>query len=562
MGVPGFFAWVLKNFRRRILKDQLNYNPEYLYIDANCLFHPQCFEVLAEMPDETDIELLEDRMIQRILDYLDALEMYVSPTTMMYIAVDGVAPMAKINQQRKRRFKSYLDKSIVDDIARRHGKPVASWSNAVITPGTEFMEKLHRRIKNHYMNKESHITYYYSSYHVPGEGEHKILQHIKANVDDDETCVIYGLDADLIFLSLACGKDIYLLREANNFFKEETATRLIYVSMKETKKAYNDKVLGIINQKLRPGKYPEDKYVDFIDDMVFICFLLGNDFLPHFLTLSIYKGGMDTIVDCYTNCFIRFGKNLTYWRRGHIYINNDFLLHLVDELAEREDEYIKSPIVHFQPVNPYTNDRYKSEIWEFEYMQKSYYREKKPYVGSILRETNGIPEDSVQEWKEEYYRYYMEDDVDRLVRLYFEGIVWTMRYYFEDCQSWSWFYPYDHAPFFSDIKELLRYDVNGIVFEDSGPINILAQLAIVVPPQHKHILPKNYRNISKHPEIMDLYPMSFKMDTLFKHRNWHCNPIIPIMEPERVINVIKDLKLTKEEKIRNNRSVVRVYNNL
>ena len=37
----------------------------------------------------------------------------------------------------------------------------------------------------------------------PGEGEHKLFQHIRNNnFHKDETTIIYGLDADLIMLAL------------------------------------------------------------------------------------------------------------------------------------------------------------------------------------------------------------------------------------------------------------------------------------------------------------------------------------------------------------------------
>ena len=42
---------------------------------------------------------------------------------------------------------------------------------------------------------------YFSSASTPGEGEHKLLQHIK-KANNNFKYVVYGLDADLIFLSL------------------------------------------------------------------------------------------------------------------------------------------------------------------------------------------------------------------------------------------------------------------------------------------------------------------------------------------------------------------------
>ena len=51
MGVPGFFAWLLKYKSNSIILDKLDFNIDCLYIDANCLFHPKCFEILKLYPN-------------------------------------------------------------------------------------------------------------------------------------------------------------------------------------------------------------------------------------------------------------------------------------------------------------------------------------------------------------------------------------------------------------------------------------------------------------------------------------------------------------------------------
>ena len=174
MGVPGFFAWLLKENGDIIVNNLQHINT--LYIDANC---PQCFIVLKYMINEHDVNKLEKIMIKRIINYITFLINYVNPSDLIYIAVDGVAPVAKINQQRKRRYKSVNDNQIKYDLMKKYNIPYNdSWSNIVITPGTIFMEKLHVELLK-YSSSNNKIIY--SSFKEHGEGEHKILQHIKLN---------------------------------------------------------------------------------------------------------------------------------------------------------------------------------------------------------------------------------------------------------------------------------------------------------------------------------------------------------------------------------------------
>ena len=79
-------------------------------------------------------------------------------------------------------------------------------SSIELTPGTDYMERIHLKMID-YVKKldKQNIKYIYSSYHTEGEGEHKILQYIKHNIKPEDIIVVYGLDADLLFLSLAVG---------------------------------------------------------------------------------------------------------------------------------------------------------------------------------------------------------------------------------------------------------------------------------------------------------------------------------------------------------------------
>jgi 5'-3' exonuclease len=102
MGVPAFFRKLIKKYK--ILRNNPDMPVRELHIDGNCLFHPSCFKVLDFNKSETNQQILFEKMSERIIAYIDYLIQLTCPTDLVHIAVDGVAPLAKINQQRMRRF--------------------------------------------------------------------------------------------------------------------------------------------------------------------------------------------------------------------------------------------------------------------------------------------------------------------------------------------------------------------------------------------------------------------------------------------------------------------------
>ena len=232
MGVPGFFAWLKNKYKKDnfILKKQQVNNVDYLLFDANGLVHPVCREIVINNPDINN-ERLETKMYIAIIEYMEKLIDLVDPKIAVYVAIDGVAPCAKIKQQRMRRFKSVADKILDDKIRKKHNKPIEPyWNTNAITPETNFMEKLDERLINWAKDNKRKIIY--SSWKEPGEGEHKLLHFMKDLKSNDLKHVIYGLDADLIFLALSADmKNIFLMREANQMDNKGDKNDFNFVSI-------------------------------------------------------------------------------------------------------------------------------------------------------------------------------------------------------------------------------------------------------------------------------------------------------------------------------------------
>jgi 5'-3' exonuclease len=75
MGVVGFFAWLLKKFNsNKNIKLNIVKNISTLYLDANCLIHPICQQVLSDNQNVKDIKKLEKTMIIKIIEYIKVLK--------------------------------------------------------------------------------------------------------------------------------------------------------------------------------------------------------------------------------------------------------------------------------------------------------------------------------------------------------------------------------------------------------------------------------------------------------------------------------------------------------
>lgn len=193
------------------------------YLDMNGIIH-NCTH-----GNDPDTKLTEDEMIKKIFRYLDKLFHIVKPQKLMFMAIDGCAPRAKMNQQRARRFKTAKEAEKRAAEAKENPDAEASkvepFDSNCITPGTPFMERLASHLRFFIRHKISEDpawqkpTIVFSGHDVPGEGEHKIMEYLrlaKKNPDYEANTrhCLYGLDADLIMLSLVTHEPHFcLLRE-------------------------------------------------------------------------------------------------------------------------------------------------------------------------------------------------------------------------------------------------------------------------------------------------------------------------------------------------------------
>lgn len=590
MGVPGFFMWLWKNYKKdsfvfrkeKLLIQDLNKVPEgkkasineknvinqkiindldnidYFLIDTNCLVHPMCFKILAENPEMDNQEKLEAKMINKVIEYITELTNYVNPKKGVFIAIDGVAPVAKIKQQRSRRFKSVHDRELFDKIKKKNNKPISnSWNNSAITPGTVFMEKLHYAIIN--WSKNQKIQVIYSSCNTPSEGEHKLLQFIRKNQKENKnfSYVLYGLDADLIFLALSTNSDdIYLLREANQMNKNEPSDILNFVSIKTMKQCIVDTMYNQYKENLIDNIEVKLNEKNLINDFIFLCYLLGNDFLPHLPSLNIHKNGIEYLLEAYMDIFFELQNSSdTYLLniKDEIEINQVFLEKIIDKLAEKEEAILRE---HYaggkRRMRCESADAYEQEMFRIDNLQFK-------VIDPIQ-----LGSDNPVDWRRRYYKHYFgcetDESIEDLCKLYVKnyiiGIKWVTMYYFDKCPSWDWYFPYEHPPFLSDIKKYISENIiNEIKFSEGKPLKPFVQLLCVLPQQSNYLLPQTLRKLmtNYHSTLSHLYPIDFDQDFLNKTKYWMAIPDLPPLEIDLVKYIFSKYQneLTKEDNFRN-----------
>ena len=177
MGIPLYFKIISEKYPN-IIKENLDNKTNNLFLDLNCAIHPCCHKILENYSvNNFNQNIVENKMINEVLNYIQKLVSMVEPQ-LLYIAIDGVAPCAKMNQQRLRRYKTVYEKEQINKIKLEENKELDTfnWNTNAISPGTEFMDKLSVKIKNEIKNNKlyENIKVYFSDSYNPGEGEHKI----------------------------------------------------------------------------------------------------------------------------------------------------------------------------------------------------------------------------------------------------------------------------------------------------------------------------------------------------------------------------------------------------
>jgi len=522
MGIPAYFSHIIKNHSNIIKNISTLSNLHNLYLDCNSIIYDAYYGMDC---NNKSIQQIENELIksvcQKLHYYIDSLK----PTDTTFIAFDGVAPVAKLEQQRTRRIKSEITNKIINKINNKTNP--SKWSTVNITPGTEFMKKLGFEIKTYFKTKKLCKNIITSCSDEPGEGEHKLFQYIRNNIEyhKDKNTVIYGLDADLIMLSinhLPIYKNIFLFRETPVFIKQLDSSL-------DANKLYMINIPELANQiNLELNNYKTNS-VNRVYDYILLCFFLGNDFMPHFPSINIRTNGIDILLDVYKTLFSNT-EEVLYDNKKIVWKNIRKLIKLI---SEEENNYL-------------INEHKKRDKNEKRFLPTSTPEEKEnklTNIPSFNRKKEKYINPSEIGWQSRYYQILFdinknnEERIKLICNNYIEALEWTMKYYTIDCPDWRWKYNYDYAPLFEDlIKYIPYFDTTFINDKPINPVSDITQLSYVLPFSCLHLLPqKNFKILTN--KYKDWYPENPDFKWYYCKYLWESH----IELPEIDLNILENI---------------------
>ncbi|XP_065819597.1 5'-3' exoribonuclease 2 isoform X1 [Labrus bergylta] len=686
MGVPAFFRWLSRKYASiivhcveekgkecngvRIPVDTTKPNPnevefDNLYLDMNGIIHP------CTHPEDKAAPKNEDEMMVAIFEYIDRLFNIVRPRRVLYMAIDGVAPRAKMNQQRSRRFRASKEGvelqeekgRIREEIIQRGGylppeEIKERFDSNCITPGTEFMDNLAQCLRYYVADRLSNdpgwknVTVILSDASVPGEGEHKIMDYIRRqraqpNHDPNTHHCLCGADADLIMLGLAthepnftiireefkpnkprpcalCGQIGHEIKDCQGTPREKQGEHDEFAgSVPTSEQEFIFIRLCVLREYLEKEltmaslPFPFD-FERSVDDWVFMCFFVGNDFLPHLPSLEIREGAIDRLVNIYKDVVHKTGGYLT--ENGFVDLERvEMIMQAVGVAEDNIFKKRKEDDEGFKRRNKEKKKRMKAQaeqrgpayLTSGQFAPQALGRRDRPEAVQNARhqaydmrmqsnkdaaqsmkammknggnssagpsdgsDSRGVkrkaedsdsepePEDNVRLWEEGWKQRYYKTKFDvcvtdeefrkKVVKSYVEGLCWVLRYYYQGCASWKWYFPFHYAPFASDFK-----DIKGMFtdFEkDTKPFKPLEQLMGVFPAASGNFLPETWRVLMSSPDssIIDFYPDDFAIDLNGKKYAWQGVALLPFVDERRLWAALADVypDLTSEEKKRN-----------
>lgn len=537
MGIKHFFFWFKKQFGNHIIKlargqscTDVNLSIDNFMIDLNGLFHTSAQKIYNYGNGKPPQRLLkyglpprpvyENRrtqlmVFQDVCERIEYLFNVVKPNKRFILCIDGVAPLTKQAQQRQRRFRASRDARESREETKLNDN---LFDSNCITPGTKFMDYISKYIDcflHHKIQEDEtwkNIEIIFSNEKAPGEGEMKCINYIRYYGNPDESYCITALDADLIMLSLGTHMpNIYVLRED----LYETANEFLCIDIGSVRRDLSNILFW---EQAENGDGEDERKNNFnpvssINDFFFLCFTVGNDFLPNIPSIEIIEDGIELIIEVYREICSEHG-HITYKdENGRVRFNPNSLC------------------AFFEAIGQYEKEKFENKL------QKRNQFFPNPLLESCATRDGECWDIDMDAYKTNYYqsKFDLDTSTEKICHDYLTGMQWVLSYYTDGIVNWKWFYPHHYAPFSSCIFA----NIKSFQFPNDSPSipsNPFLQLLCVLPPSSAKLIPEPLSNLlsSDQSPIKEFYPTDFEVDLAGKRRDWEGIVILPMIQFKRI----------------------------
>ena len=302
-----------------------------------------------------------------------------------------------------------------------------------------------------------------------------------------------------------------------------------------------------------------------------MCFLLGNDFLPHFPAVNIRTVGIEIILNVYRETLGKTNKFLIndmkiQWKNFGEFIKN---------IADREDDLMIDEHKRRDKMakrfgssgggGGYNNMHGRNGRND----KNQFINTNKPTILGSTDEVLGVDDikkmddllmlpmkdRSIEKYinpfeKDWEYRYYkalfgleITDERRRQISVnYLEGLEWTFYYYIQGCIDWRWCYNYHYAPLFKDlVKYIPQIDTQFITPSQHKSIEDLVQLCYVLPKANLNLLPIEV-NVVLFQRLEHLYGDDYEFKWAYCKYFWESHADLPRLNIETLESVVNEAK--------------------
>lgn len=534
MGVPGLEPFVCATSKESVVEliqgEVLTREVDYLYADSNGALHSICQRIFNYGEKKMQIDFYEGVSYEKKVNavytafFMSIVNVtkIVRPKKVLYIAIDGSAPLAKQNQQRQRRFGRM--------------RSLSNFDSSSITPGTRFMHDLTIFMRDAILsamsprssNTPKHlvdiagiwhgIEVIFSPPNVPGEGEHKLMEYLRKlpiKAKTESTHCFFGPDGDLIMLGLSsCLSKVHLLRQ--------DVFRPGYYKYIDIGEGFSKTVGRMFRVKLHSSLQHTK------DDFVAAGLFVGNDFLPRIQMFMTVRDGLNFMA----SVFHQTKTPIT--RDGSIDIGG--LKKFATYVASHEKAMLLDQVT--------TEDRRRLPPDDPKYLN----------VLILKNVTVGNPITfDYDTYHDEYNsKHFPLVKVETVCHDYLKTLVWVFEYYRNGIVDWDWAYRHHYPPLMSDFASYIQSipgntGIDSFGFVLGAPTFPFEQLLGVLPRASSSLLPEPYASLLSDPNSpLQIYDGKIEYDYQGKIRDHEAVILLPFSDYHLVRKVYHETAVTRK----------------